>query len=85
MDQIMAGNDHCMPSGTRGTNAEGGPECVLPVAQVQTQLAIWSIMASPLIMSNNPSTISATYRAILQNKEMIRVHQDAMAVPGYAS
>jgi hypothetical protein len=56
---ILAGDDHY------GT--------LLTVAEAQTQLSIWSIMASPLIMSSDLRTVKAEYKEVLLNKEMIKV------------
>ena len=50
---ILAGDDHY------GT--------LLSVAEAQTQLSIWSIMASPLIMSSDLRTLKAEYKAVLLN------------------
>ena len=83
MDQILAGDDHCMEPGANRLPAFGNSSCVLPALGVQTQLSIWSIMAAPLIMSNDPATLNQTYKDILLNKEMIRVNQDPLGRPGF--
>lgn len=62
MDMIMAGNDH-----------DPG---LLTLDQAKIQLAIWSICASPLIMSNDLRTVPVEYRELLLNPEMIAVDQD---------
>ena len=72
MDMIMAGNDH--------TSTDGKP--VLTLEQAKIQLSIWSIMASPLIMSNDLRTVPQEYRAILLNKDMISVNQDPLGQAG---
>jgi len=48
----------------------------------RTQLAIWSIVAAPLIMGNDPRNISAESLAILMNKDAIAVDQDALGQMG---
>jgi len=72
MDMIMAGNDH--------NSVDGKP--VLTLDQAKIQLSIWSIMASPLIMSNDLRTVPAEYRKILLNKDMIAVNQDPLGQAG---
>lgn len=54
----------------------------LNVEEAKTQMAIWSIMASPLIMGNDLRNISAEFREILLNKEVIAVNQDSLGIPG---
>ncbi|XP_048583698.1 alpha-N-acetylgalactosaminidase isoform X2 [Nematostella vectensis] len=54
----------------------------LTVDQAKAQMAIWSIMASPLIMSNDLRTIKPEFKAILQNKEIIAVNQDKLGKMG---
>lgn len=45
-------------------------------------MAIWSILAAPLIMSNDLRTIRPEYKAILLNKEVIAINQDALGIQG---
>ena len=45
-------------------------------------MAMWSIMASPLIMSNDLRTMRPESKALLQNKYAIAVNQDAMGKQG---
>ncbi|XP_052348611.1 alpha-N-acetylgalactosaminidase-like [Oncorhynchus keta] len=54
----------------------------LSVDQSRTQMALWAIMAAPLIMSNNLRTLSSEARAILQNRAAIAINQDPMGVQG---
>jgi len=68
MDMIVGGSDHL------GT--------ILPPAQARAQLAIWSIMASPLIMSNDLRTVPTQHRQILQNEEVIAINQDRLGKAG---
>lgn len=44
-------------------------------AEARTQLAIWSILAAPLIMGNDLRTVADSARAILLNAEAIAVDQ----------
>jgi hypothetical protein len=43
-------------------------------------MALWSIWAAPLLMSNDLRTIRREYREILQNKEVIAVNQDRLGI-----
>ncbi|XP_033097673.1 alpha-N-acetylgalactosaminidase-like, partial [Anneissia japonica] len=48
----------------------------LSVEQAKAQMAMWSILAAPLLMSNDLRTISPEFREILLNKEVIKINQD---------
>lgn len=54
----------------------------LSIDQAQTQMALWAVLASPLIMSNDLRTIRPEFQAILQNKNVIGINQDAMGHQG---
>jgi len=54
----------------------------LSYEQSKTQMAVWSILASPLLMSNDLRNISSEMKAILQNTEVIAVNQDPLGVQG---
>lgn len=45
-------------------------------------MALWAILASPLLMSVDLRTIRPEYKAILQNTEIIAVNQDPLGVQG---
>ena len=45
-------------------------------------MALWAVLASPLIMSNDLRTIRPEFQAILQNKNVIGINQDAMGHQG---
>lgn len=45
-------------------------------------MALWAIMAAPLIMSNDLRNLDNSARAILQNKAAISINQDPMGVQG---
>ncbi|XP_053229198.1 alpha-galactosidase A [Podarcis raffonei] len=51
--------------------------------QQVTQLALWAIMAAPLLMSNDLRQISPQAKALLQNKEVIAINQDPLGKQGY--
>ena len=54
----------------------------LSPGQSRAQMAIWSIMAAPLIMSVDLSTISDWAKQILLNKNMIAINQDPLGAMG---
>ena len=54
----------------------------LSFEQSRAQMALWAIMASPLLTSVDLRTIRPEYKAILQNSEIIAVNQDPMGVQG---
>jgi hypothetical protein len=58
-----------------------GANC-LTTAEERTQMAIWSISASPLIMGNDLRNVSAASKAILLNSNAIEVSQDPLGQMG---
>jgi len=48
----------------------------------QSQMALWAVIASPLIMSNDLRSIPTWARDILLNKEVIAVNQDPLGRQG---
>lgn len=50
--------------------------------QSKIQMALWSIMASPLLMGNDLRHLKGQDRAILMNKEIIKVNQDILGEQG---
>lgn len=45
-------------------------------------MALWAIMAAPLLMSVDLRTIRPEFKAILQNKKIIAVDQDPLGIQG---
>lgn len=45
-------------------------------------MALWAILAAPLLMSVDLRTIRPEYKAILQNKKIIAVDQDPLGIQG---
>lgn len=45
-------------------------------------MAIWAILAAPLLMSVDLRTIRPEYKTILQNKKIIAVDQDPLGIQG---
>ncbi|KAF4531754.1 hypothetical protein B566_EDAN014494 [Ephemera danica] len=54
----------------------------LSYEQSKTQMAIWAILAAPLLMSVDLRTIRPEYKAILQNRGIIAVDQDPLGIQG---
>lgn len=46
------------------------------------QLAIWAVVAAPLIMTNDLETVRPEIKALLQNRDVIDVDQDSLGIPG---
>lgn len=51
--------------------------------QAKAQMAVWSIMPSPLIFSADIRTLQPEMKALLQNTYIINVNQDPLRLPGY--
>ncbi|EDW14654.1 alpha-N-acetylgalactosaminidase isoform X1 [Drosophila mojavensis] len=47
------------------------------------QLAMWAVLAAPLIMSNDLQSVRPEIRALLQNRDIIEVDQDPLGIPGH--
>ncbi|XP_042212379.1 alpha-N-acetylgalactosaminidase-like [Homarus americanus] len=54
----------------------------LSYEQSKTQMAIWAVMAAPLLMSVDLRDLREEYKAILQNKALIAVNQDELGIQG---
>ena len=50
--------------------------------QSKTQMAIWSILAAPLIMSVDLRNMRPEFKYILQNRRVIAVNQDPLGIQG---
>ncbi|DAA13132.1 TPA: alpha-galactosidase A-like [Bos taurus] len=48
-----------------------------------TQMALWAIMAAPLLMSNDLRHISPEAKALLHDKDVIAINQDRLGKQGY--
>ncbi|KAM9376526.1 alpha-galactosidase A isoform 2-T2 [Pholidichthys leucotaenia] len=51
--------------------------------QQESQMALWAIMAAPLLMSNDLRDICPRSKALLQNRRIIDINQDALGKQGY--
>uniref|UniRef100_A0A2A4JKI6 Alpha-galactosidase n=1 Tax=Heliothis virescens TaxID=7102 RepID=A0A2A4JKI6_HELVI len=54
----------------------------LTVDQARVQMAVWSVLAAPLIMSVDLSSIKPEFKEILLNKDVIDVNQDPLGKQG---
>lgn len=54
----------------------------MSVDQSKTQMAIWAILASPLLMSTDLKNIRPEFREILINRQVIAVNQDVLGIQG---
>lgn len=54
----------------------------LTVGQSRTQMAMWSLLAAPLIMSTDLTTIQPWAKDILQNRNLIAINQDKLGKMG---
>lgn len=58
-----------------------GNDCISE-DESRTQMAIWSIVAAPLIMGNDVRNISQAAKRILLNREAIAINQDPQGLQG---
>ncbi|KAK9497632.1 hypothetical protein O3M35_004323 [Rhynocoris fuscipes] len=54
----------------------------LSYEQSKMQMAIWSILAAPLLMSTELASIEPKFKDILLNKDIIKVNQDKYGIQG---
>ncbi len=59
-----------------------GPDQGLSAAQFRTQLSMWSMLAAPLMISDDLTRISRVSLSALQNSEVIAIDQDPAGVQG---
>lgn len=50
--------------------------------QSKVQMAIWAVLAAPLLMSTELRDVKPEFKAILQNKAILAVNQDAFGIQG---
>ncbi|XP_034102345.1 alpha-N-acetylgalactosaminidase [Drosophila albomicans] len=51
--------------------------------QSKLQMAVWAVLAAPLIMSNDLAKVEPRVKAILQNRDIIAVNQDPLGIQGH--
>lgn len=54
----------------------------LTIDQSKSQMAIWAILAAPLLMSTDLKNIRPEFREILINQPVIDVNQDELGIQG---
>lgn len=54
----------------------------LSVDQAKAQMAIWAILAAPLLISTDLQAIEPQFKEILLNKKIIAVNQDRLGIQG---
>jgi alpha-galactosidase len=62
--------------------ATGGSEFQWTVPEEETQMSIWSEMASPLLVSSDLADMSASTKMVLSNRAVIAVDQDPLGKQG---
>uniref|UniRef100_A0A034VJ62 Alpha-galactosidase n=1 Tax=Bactrocera dorsalis TaxID=27457 RepID=A0A034VJ62_BACDO len=86
MDYFSKNQDRIQPHG--GPGHWNDPDMLilgnfgLSYDQSKLQMAVWAILAAPLIMSNDLATVRPEIKAILQNREIIAVNQDPLGIQG---
>ncbi|CAC5379335.1 unnamed protein product [Mytilus coruscus] len=54
----------------------------LSYEQQKSQMALWAVMAAPLMMSNDLRQIDPQSKALLLNKNVLKINQDPMGIQG---
>ncbi|GFR27427.1 alpha-N-acetylgalactosaminidase [Trichonephila clavata] len=54
----------------------------LSFEEARAQFALWAIMASPLLVSNDLRSLDSKFRELLLNKDVIAVNQDPLGIMG---
>ena len=88
MDKFNANAAGCfndMDMLTVGMNGQGhvGGENCNTYTEYEMQFAYWCFCGAPLMMGADLRKVGDEYRALLQNKELIRLDQDAECRPAY--
>lgn len=72
MDMIVVGLNGETEIGNLGATSKIG------VTEYKTQMGMWSLLASPLILSNDLANMDQTTKEIITNQEVIAVNQDVL-------
>ena len=75
-DFIMTGGAGCA-DGKPGSRCPGMTD-----TEYITEATLWTMAASPLIVATDLRNMSAVQRKVLFNRELLRIHQDPLALPG---
>lgn len=66
----------------KGKSSNAGGARGMSITEYESQMSLWCLMASPLIMCHDVRAMDADVKRILLNKELIAVNQDPMGVQG---
>lgn len=81
-DMLLIGANVTTNPKQRGVPPISTLEPCLTLAEEQTQMAIWAIVAAPLIMGNDIRSVRPASRALLLNQAAIAVDQDPLGKAG---
>jgi alpha-galactosidase len=51
-------------------------------AECQLHMSLWTMLSAPLLAGNDPSKMTPETKAILMNRHVVALHQDALGRPG---
>ncbi|XP_054289419.1 alpha-N-acetylgalactosaminidase-like [Macrosteles quadrilineatus] len=54
----------------------------LTVWQSEAQMAVWAVLAAPLLLSTDLAKVQPEFKQILQNKRVIAINQDPLGIQG---
>lgn len=78
-DEMYIGNTNCSAAAKKFHPHSTGMSCgVATHAEERLQMALWAMASAPLFMSTDVRNMSASSRAILQNKRLIAINQDPL-------
>ena len=78
-DSLLVGNSACSPADQKRGMACGS----LTEDEEQVQMALWSMAASPLLMSADLAAVSPASKATLLNREVLAVQADPLGRMGF--
>lgn len=67
--------------GSKGPSGDGGGSGCSDI-EYQSNMSLWSIMAAPLIATNDVRSMNAETKRILMNEEVIAIDQDELGIQG---
>ncbi|MET8161518.1 lectin [Sphaerisporangium sp. NPDC005289] len=88
MDRVLANFDSAQHPSAQSPGRYNDPDMLIvgmpsfTAAQNRTHMGLWAISGAPLLAGNNLATMSAETRAILTNREVLAVDQDALGRQG---
>lgn len=77
-DMVIIGNTPCSD-----VSKHNGLHCnTFTQAEEETVMSLWSLWSAPILMSNDLANIPASSKAILLNKDLLAIDQDALGRMG---